>query len=192
MASPRSFVAALAATVSVFVLASAGSARAAGEDCPPGSVWKTNESYGWCEPTVCQNDGQCEQSEVCRPIPLCLLVGKEDPDAAMLGKAKQRLEATAPCAADRTCPQNSVCSVLARCVARIKADKMGLLAVPNASASAATAATDVPAKKSACGCHAVGAPTAPAGALGWGLAAVAALSRRRARAGRRAPSPPQR
>ena len=190
MASPRSLVATVVAALSVVVLAAPGVARAAGEDCPPGSVWKTNESYGWCEPTVCQNDGQCEPSEVCRPIPLCLLVGKEDPDAAMLGKAKQRLEATAPCAADRTCPQNSVCSVLARCVSKIKADQMHLLATPAVSSAAAT--TDVPAKKSACGCRAVGAPAAPASALALLLGVATVLSRRRARGARRAPSPPSR
>lgn len=164
--------------VAFAALTVAPSLALAEDDCPAGSVHKSQEGFTWCEPTVCQNDGQCAPSEVCRPVGLCVQVGKLTADAATLGEAGQRLVATQRCAPDKTCPDTTVCSDMSRCVSKVDADKMGLLAAPTSSAAPTSAGE---AKKS-CGCHVPGAGGRTAGALAAAaLALVIARGRRRAR-----------
>jgi hypothetical protein len=167
-----------------------GAANAHANDCPPGSLYRSEDGYSFCEPTVCQNDAQCNPEEVCRPIPLCLQVGTLTKDAASLTDAGKRLVATQQCAPDQTCPQTTVCSALGRCVSKTTAERMGILSSSTAQPSGPG---DPPPKKTTCGCRAVGE-----GGDSWRQALVgcavlaAALSARRARAGRRGSQPPRR
>jgi uncharacterized protein (TIGR03382 family) len=164
------------ALASVAIVAVAKTAYAA-DDCPPGSVYKSQEGYSWCEPTVCENDGQCSTSEVCRPVALCMQVGALTAGAAALGDASKRLVVTQRCAPDKTCPQTTVCSDMKRCVSKAAAEKMGLL-----TQSSAPPASSAPtgAEKKSCGCEAVGSKTNGAGvlAVAFGLS-IAMLRRRR-------------
>ena len=154
---------------------------AAADDCPPGSSSKSENGYSWCEPSVCETDAQCSGGELCRPLPLCVQVGKVDPKgAAADGDAGQRLVATQRCAPDKACPNTTVCSEKSRCITKAQADKMGLLTV-NASPTGSAGAAGAPEKKSSCGCDVPGhratrsdTPLALA-ALGLGLV----LARRR-------------
>ena len=146
---------------------------AAADDCPPGSVQKNQDSFGWCEPTVCQTDAQCGLNEVCRNVPLCMQVGNvASPGASP--DAGQRLVVTQRCAPDKSCPQTTVCSDLGRCLSRNAAEKMGVLAPPVAAPVLG------PDKKSSCGCETVGA-RARGGAGGGALVllGLALLSSRR-------------
>ena len=173
MRSPFAFTFALLA----FVLLGASAAHA-DEDCPPGSVHKTQDSFSWCEPTVCATDGQCSPNEVCRSVGLCMEVGTLA-DAAT-GDGGKRLVVTQRCAPDKTCPQKQTCSDLGRCLSKSAAEKMGILAAtPAASTSSATAGS-ADTKKSACGCEVVGisSSTSPLAAVAVGLV-VTALRRRR-------------
>jgi hypothetical protein len=173
---------ALVALSVILPLSIATALPAHAEDCPPGSIHRSQDGYGFCEPTVCLNDGQCNPNEVCRPVPLCMQVGKLTSDAATLGDASARLVVTQRCAPDKSCPQTTVCSDLSRCVSKAAAEKMGLLTTTAASASAAPASAA--GEKKSCGCRAVGArtesTTAASALLGVALAAVA-LGRRRSR-----------
>lgn len=126
----------------------------AADDCPPGSIYRSQDGYSFCEPTVCENDGQCNPTtEVCRPIALCMQVGTLDKKSATLGDAgSPRLVVTQRCAPDKSCPQTTVCSDKGRCVTKAVAEKMGILALT----SAAPVSTTTPAEKKTCGCRAVG------------------------------------
>lgn len=153
----------------------------AADDCPPGSVHKTEDGFTWCEPTVCTNDGQCKPNEVCRPVSLCLQVGALGGSASE--DAGQRLVVTQRCVAGRvpdepkSCPQKQTCSEMSRCVTKADAEKMGLL---TASAPAQADAGGAETKKSSCGCDAVGARTTSVGAPA-GACALAILAMRRRR-----------
>lgn len=138
---------------------------------------KTEEGFSWCQPSVCSNDGNCGPQEVCRPVPLCVEVGKLD--AKQQAKdAAQRLVATQRCAPDESCPSTQTCSKMSRCVSKAQADKMGMTSAPGASASAASAPADAP-KKSGCGCSIVGAHrSGRADVIGLGLALAAVGSRK--------------
>ncbi|MCW5838156.1 MAG: hypothetical protein KIS78_37540 [Labilithrix sp.] len=155
------------------------------DDCPPGSVHKTEDGFTWCEPTVCTNDGQCKPNEVCRPVSLCLQVGALA-DAAS-EDAGQRLVVTQRCVAGRvpdepkSCPQKQTCSEMSRCVTKAAAEKMGLLATSAPSAPADAGGAE--AKKSSCGCDVVGGRTPRAEALA-GACAIALLAARRRRGAR--------
>jgi hypothetical protein len=154
------------------------------DDCPAGSKSKTEEGFTWCEPSVCMNDGNCSPSEVCRPVPLCVEVGKLDEQKSKKDAA-QRLVATQRCAPDETCPSTQTCSKMNRCVSKAQAEKMGMASAPGASASAAP--TEAP-KKSACGCSVIGSPTSDLRILaGLALGLVAIGSRRIHRARREPP-----
>lgn len=153
-----------------------GSPAHAADDCPPGSVYKSQDGYTWCEPTVCENDGQCKPNEVCRPVPLCMQVGTLSAGAPTLGDAGKRLVVTQRCAPDKTCPQTTVCSDMSRCLAKTDADKMGLLTSSSASPASSVATG---AEKKSCGCHAVGSKTSNAGVLALAFAASMLAARRR-------------
>lgn len=149
---------------------------------------KSENGFSWCEPSVCLNDTNCSPSEVCRPVPLCVEVGKLD-ERNSTKDAAQRLVATQRCAPDETCPSTQTCSKMSRCVTKAQADKMGMTSAPGASASSAPAAGET--KKSSCGCRVVGMRDGEGSAfgslVGLGLAALAIGSRRIHRA-RREPS----
>ncbi len=161
------------------------SSARADDDCPPGSVYRTQEGYSFCEPTVCENDGQCNAAtEVCRPIALCMQVGVLDEKRTTKeGDAGQRLVVTQRCAPDKACPQNTVCSDKGRCISKTVAEKMGILVVTPASPSRDAASAG---EKRSCGCGAVGADLDRGNAsVDLGLAAFGvsiALGRRRRRA----------
>lgn len=174
----RSLAPLLSTTIAVGALLLASTARA-NDDCPAGSVHKTEDGFSWCQPTICQNDGQCTANEVCRPIPLCMEVG-ELADAGSKSDAGKRLVVTQRCAPDKTCPQRQTCSDLGRCISKATAEKMGILTV----APAASALTNSEPAKKSCGCHAVGSESnaGHTGALGLGVALAALLASRRRRA----------
>ena len=136
------------------------------DDCPAGSRLKSEAGFSWCEPSVCQNDGNCSPSEVCRPVPLCVQVGKLD-EQASTKDAAQKLVATQRCAPDKTCPATTTCSDMTRCVSKADAEKMGMSSPPAASAASPAAET----KKSSCGCTVAGGP----GESRLGLGALAAI-----------------
>lgn len=161
---------------------SLSTATAFAADCPPGSLSRSQDGYSFCEPTVCQNDGQCNPEEVCRPVALCMQIGTLDVDAATLGgAAAKRLVVTQPCAPDKSCPQTTTCSDMGRCLSKATAEKLGILTRNDARALP----PGEPAKKS-CGCGVVGADRASGGFLAV-LAGVVGATIRAAR-GRRAPS----
>jgi MYXO-CTERM domain-containing protein len=162
-----SFAVALAITAPVFAL-----------DCPPGSIAKSEGGFDWCEPSVCQNDGQCSPSEVCRPVALCMQVGSLQQDAATLGQAGKRLVVTQRCAPDKKCPDTTTCSEMGRCLGKATAEKMGLL--NSAPAPSSSAPTGDASKKSSCGCDVPGTTNgslAFASVIGVGL--VITVRRRR-------------
>lgn len=155
----------------------------AADDCPPGSVYKTEDGFTWCEPTVCTNDGQCKPNEICRPVGLCLQVATLGGSASE--NAGRRLVVTQRCVAGRvpdepkSCPQKQTCSELSRCVTKAAAEKMGLLTAGTASAQ--TEAGGAETKKSSCGCDAVGGRTSSMGALASACALALLATRRRRR-----------
>jgi hypothetical protein len=163
---------------------------ASADDCPAGSKQKSEGGFTWCEPTVCMTDGNCSPSEVCRPVPLCVEVGKLD-DQKSTKDAAQKLVATQRCAPDETCPSTQTCSKMSRCVSKAQADKMGMASAPSAGASASATPASGDAKKSACGCVVVGAraggATALAG-LGGVLLGLAAIGSRKIHRPRRKPA----
>ena len=167
--------------VAALCLATSATARAE-NDCPPGSVHKTEEGFTFCEPTVCTNDGQCGPNEVCRKVGLCMEIGTLA-DAATVDAGK-RLVVTQRCAPDKTCPQKQTCSDLTRCVSRSDAQKMGILHLEAAPSATAAPGSAVEPKKSACNCDVVGATHGGAGgALAAMGVAVLALRHRRRRQG---------
>lgn len=155
-----------------------GSPARAADDCPPGSVSRSQDGYTWCEPTVCENDGQCKPNEVCRRVPLCMQIGTLTADAAVLEDAGKRLVVTQRCAPDKTCPQTTVCSDMTRCLPTTDADRMGLL-----TSSSAAPSNGVPtaSDKKSCGCHAVGSSTGPTNLLAAAIALSMFWARRRRR-----------
>jgi hypothetical protein len=148
----------LAAFGATFLFAGA----AAAFDCPAGSYEKSEDGFSWCQPSVCENDGQCDHGQVCRPVNLCLQVGQLAEAGAKPTDAGSRLVVTQICAEDKTCPQLQTCSSFGRCLTQAQADKL-----------APAKPADPPAKKSSCGCEAVGCRTGAS--IFWGGAAVISL-----------------
>ena len=156
------------------------------DDCPAGSKLKTEGGFSWCEPSVCLNDGNCSPSEVCRPVPLCVEVGKLEPGTPRSPRsedAAQKLVATQRCAPDETCPSTQTCSKMSRCVSKAQAEKMGMALPP----PGATASHEAEPKKSACGCSVVGSPGGDVMAFAGLALAAAAIGSRRIHRGRRDP-----
>ncbi len=167
----------IAPLLAVGLLLSTATARA-DEDCPPGSVHKTENGFTWCEPTVCTNDGQCGPNEVCRRVGLCMEIGTLA-DAASEDAGK-RLVVTQRCAPDKTCPQKQTCSDLSRCVSKAAAEKMGILHVESAPSATAAPGSAVEPKKSACSCDVVGSGGHDgAGIVLAGIGALVLATRRR-------------
>ena len=166
----------------VTLLFATPSAARAEDDCPPGSVHKTQEGFTFCEPTVCTNDGQCNPHEVCRKVGLCMEVGTLA-DAADVDAGK-RLVVTQRCAPDKTCPQKQTCSDLTRCVSKSDAQKMGILHLEAAPSATAAPGSAVEPKKSACDCNVAAPSRSGAGAVVAGLGVVVLGMRRRRSRGR--------
>ena len=141
------------------------------ETCPPGSTWKSQGGAGWCEPSVCAADMDCKSGEVCKPIPLCVEIGKTEPgtDGGVL-MARQK------CGENKSCPSGTVCSDKGRCLSKDAAEKLGLLGAPGAKTDGSSA----PPKK-ACGCTTPGAPIGNAAAALVGLGLAVCVVRRRVR-----------
>jgi len=175
-------VAALAIGVGV-----SGTARADNDECPLGSVQKSESGETWCEPSVCDETAPCPNGLLCRPVPLCVEIGTLPQAPGTKSDAGQRLLARQRCGADKSCPQRTTCSDKSRCITRAEADRANLLSVPAAGASAGTppagATPDAP--KKACGCDVVGRRTGDLGAAALSLLGVAlVVTRRRSRVSR--------
>ena len=161
----------LATTIAILSCAS----LAAADDCPPGSKYKTEDGFSYCEPSVCANDTQCSPGEKCASYPLCVQVGTTKQGAALGDAGAKRLVATQRCGPDNTCPDTTVCSVLSRCISKAVAER-------NAPAPSTSApASSEPAKKSACGCALPGSPGASSALPLAGLALGVLVARRRIR-----------
>lgn len=178
MSRTRTSASLLAAIAALASFATSIPARA-DDECPPGAKYKTEGEFKWCEPTVCDNDAQCATGEVCKPVALCVQIGKVESKPGQDGG--QRLITTQRCGEDKNCPNTTVCTEKSRCVSRAQADKMAGLTVKGAPSASAGAAGGEPAKKS-CGCHAVGVRGGELAGLAVAAGALAfALGRRRRR-----------
>lgn len=172
-------VAALAVAVSV-----SGVARA-DDECPLGSVQKSERGETWCEPTVCDNLTNCPTGSLCRPVALCVEIGTLTEPPGTKSDAGQRLLVRQRCGADKSCPQRTTCSEKTRCITRAQAERAHLVSVPGgggsaaSAAPAASAASPSSAPKKACGCD---VPGSSGGGLGAGalalLGIVAVIARR--------------
>ena len=159
----------------------------ADDECPLGSLQKSESGETWCEPSVCDGTAPCQNGLLCRPVPLCVEIGVLPQAPGTKSDAGQRLLARQRCGADKSCPQRTTCSDKSRCITRAEADRANLLAVPGAAASAsagpgtsaAGATTDAP--KKACGCELVGRSTNDLGAAALALLGVVAVAARRRR-----------
>jgi hypothetical protein len=180
MISARSF-GVLVSVAMIAISISLSSVARADEECPLGSVSKSESGETWCEPTVCDSDTQCPTGSLCRPIPLCVEIGTLPQAPGTKSAAGQRLLVRQRCGADKSCPQRTTCSEKSRCITRAQAERANLLSVPaaGASASAATASTDVPSTKKACGCSVPGRSTGDLGAAALALLGVAVIRARR-------------
>lgn len=149
---------------------------AATSDCPPGSFEKSEDGFTWCQPTVCDNDGQCNPGQVCKPVSLCMQIG-ELADAGAKVDGGSRLVVTQICGEDKTCPTLQTCNSFGRCISLATADKLG-------RNGPGPTRPDAP-KKSSCGCEAVGSSSNGGGIALAGFGAIALLVRARRRASRR-------
>lgn len=171
----------LAAVVLLVPATAFAESAKAPENCPPGSVGKASGAFAWCEPTVCVIDTDCGAGMVCRTLGLCMnagTIGDPKRDAA------ERLSVTNVCGPNKSCPTDTVCSEMPRCVEPAYAQRMSLLAPGQAAAAPSASAAppnDMMPKKSACGCSVPGAQKgglAPFALMSC-LAIGAAISRRR-------------
>jgi hypothetical protein len=188
MISARSFgaVAIVASIVFGALAVSVSGVARADEECPLGSVQKSESGETWCEPTVCGDDTQCPTGSLCRPVPLCVEIGVLPQAPGTKSDAGQRLLVRQRCGADKSCPQRTTCSEKSRCITRAQAERANLLTVAAPSASAASGGTPAAggagAPKKACGCDLPGRSTGDFGGAGLALLGVAVIaSRRRAR-----------
>jgi hypothetical protein len=174
----RGFVVAFAGASALVSITSVAHAQ---EECPLGSVEKTEGGQTWCEPTICDLDNQCPVGSICRPVALCVEVGVLEASPTAKTDAGQRLLVRQRCGLDKACPQRTTCSEKGRCITRAQADKAGLTAAPGTDGGGG-APTDGASKKKACGCH---VPGTSGGELGGSalalLGAIAIGARRRAR-----------
>lgn len=154
------------------------------EDCPVGSVQKTENGQTWCEPTICATDTNCATGLICRPVALCVEIGALAPGAKDAG---QRLMVRQRCGEAKSCPQNTTCSEASRCVTKAQAEKAGLLTA-GAASGAPQGKGDAPSAdppKKSCGCHVPGASSGTlAGSALALLAGLVIVARRRSRSRR--------
>ena len=155
------------------------------EECPIGSVQKTENAQTWCEPTICATDTNCATGLICRPVALCVEIGALTPGAKDAG---QRLLVRQRCGEAKSCPQNTTCSEASRCVTKAQAEKAGLLTA-GAASGAPPGKGDAPSAdppKKSCGCHVPGASSGSlAGSALALLAGLVVVTRRRSSRSRR-------
>jgi hypothetical protein len=149
-------------------------------DCPPGAVGKASGEFGWCEPTICENDAQCTP-RLCRTVKLCVEIGKVTSDGgpklSAQGAGVDRLVATGLCVgADKACPGGTICSEKKRCLDRSQAERMNLLEEPKPAPS--MGGTAEPVKKSSCSCELAGASAQSHLSTACALVIAAALLQR--------------
>jgi len=171
-------LAALAAAATVVTLT--GTARA-DEECPLGSISKSESGETWCEPTVCDDAAPCPSGLICRPVALCVEIGTLPQAPGTKSDAGQRLLVRQRCGADKSCPQRTTCSDKGRCITREQADRAGLLTAADASSAASPTTAPGAAPKKSCGCDVPGSsgdgiPTSALALLG---AALVVARRRR-------------
>ena len=175
--------------LSTAALASIAPSAMAQEECPLGSVQKTESGSTWCEPTVCETDTNCANGSICRPVALCVEVGVLDAPPGSPGtkpaEAGTKLLVRQRCGADKSCPQKTTCSDKGRCITRAQAEKAGLLTPPKPADP--TAPPPDPPKK-ACGCGVIGARGDAFGGAAFALLGALAISARRRAARRRSSS----
>lgn len=176
----------LTVTTFAFALIAAATSARAQEECPLGSTPKSEGGQTWCQPTVCDEASPCPTGLVCRPVALCVEIGKLDQAPGVKTDAGQRLVVRQRCGANKSCPQNTTCLDGGRCITLAQAEKAGLMsATPAASASASSTGETAP--KKSCGCH---VPGTSGGELGGGALAMLGLvaigARRRTRSRRSA------
>ncbi len=157
MISARSVARSLSAVATIAAVVAFANVARAGDECPLGSVQKSEAGQTWCEPSVCDGDAQCPTGSLCRPVPLCVEIGALDQAPGTKSDAGQRLLVRQRCGADKSCPQRTTCSDKSRCITRAQAERAGLLTVAAAGASASsTPSSSSEAPKKACGCHVPG------------------------------------
>lgn len=180
MTSARSF-GVLVSVVSVVLVVGGTTDARADEECPLGSVSKSEGSETWCEPTVCDDTAPCPGGMLCRPISLCVEIGVLPQAPGSKSDAGQRLLVRQRCGADKSCPQRTTCSDKGRCITRAQAERANLLTLPGtqASASAGGFGTDAPATKKACGCSVPGRSTTDLGGAAFALLLTASIATRR-------------
>ncbi len=175
----RPFTIALMIAAASAALTLPGTARA-DEECPLGSVSKSESGETWCEPTVCDDSAPCPSGLMCRPVALCVEIGTLPQAPGTKSDAGQRLLVRQRCGADKSCPQRTTCSDKGRCITREQADRAGLLTAAAASSPAATTAPGAAPKKS-CGCDVPGRSGngLATSALAFAAAVVVVARRRR-------------
>jgi hypothetical protein len=175
----RPFMMALMMGAGAAVLTLAGTARA-DEECPLGSVSKSESGETWCEPTVCDDTAPCPSGLMCRPVALCVEIGTLPQAPGTKSDAGQRLLVRQRCGADKSCPQRTTCSDKGRCITREQADRAGLLTAAAASSATSSTTTPAAAPKKSCGCDVPGSSGngVPTSALAF-VAAVVVVARRR-------------
>jgi len=176
----------LAAVAAVVALSGTTRTARADEECPLGSVSKSESGETWCEPTVCDDTAPCPNNLLCRPVALCVEIGTLPQAPGTKSDAGQRLLVRQRCGADKSCPQRTTCSDKGRCITREQADRAGLLTAGAASSGTAPTTAPAAAKKS-CGCDVPGSSGdgLPTSALAFvGAALVVACRRRRTTAQR--------
>ena len=81
-------------------------------DCPDGSTARTSHAGGYCAPSTCSSDSDCEEGESCAEHPLCV----EQRTGYSRGGEFQVNHAVASCAGGASCPSGSSCETAKRCV----------------------------------------------------------------------------
>ena len=159
-------------------------AARADEECPLGSVSKSESGETWCEPTVCDDTAPCPSGLMCRPVALCVEIGTLPQAPGTKSDAGQRLLVRQRCGADKSCPQRTTCSDKGRCITREQADRAGLLTAAAASSATSSTTTPAAAPKKSCGCDVPGSSGngVPTSALAFVAAVVVVARRRRAAA----------
>lgn len=178
----RSFGVVALVAAGTIVVSISGTARA-DEECPLGSVQRSESGETWCEPTVCDDAAPCPSTLICRPVALCVEIGTLPQAPGTKSDAGQRLLVRQRCGADKSCPQQTTCSDKGRCITREQAERAGLLTA--AAASSATAPPPAAASKKSCGCNVPGSSGGgfASSALGF-LASIVVVARRRRAAAR--------
>lgn len=151
----------------------------ADDECPLGSIQKSESGETWCEPTVCDDTAPCPGTLICRPVALCVEIGALPQAPGTKSDAGQRLLVRQRCGADKSCPQRTTCSDKGRCITREQAERAGLLTAAAASNATGSSATPAPASKKSCGCSVPGSSGSGFASCALALLAAAVVIARR-------------